>query len=212
MRSSATVCSASDRPASGCGGRGGPGPARLAGPGNRAEVRRELGYREDERVCIVAVGGSAVGVDLLRRVARAFPAGRRSIDGLRMIVVTGPRIDPADLPAIEGVEYRTYVHELYRHLAVADVAIVQGGLTTTMELTACRVPFLYVPLRNHFEQNFHVRARLDQYRAGTYLPYEELDEENLVAMLAAEVGRQVDYVPVETDGAARAAARLARLL
>ncbi len=180
--------------------------------GDRAEVRRELGYHEDERICIVSVGGSAVGADLLRRVARAFPAARRNIDGLRMIMVTGPRIDPSELPSVEGVEYRSYVHELYRHLAVADVAVVQGGLTTTMELTACKVPFIYVPLRNHFEQNFHVRARLNQYRAGTFLPYEDLDEDNLAALLAGEVGRQVDYVSVETDGAARAAARLARLL
>jgi len=180
--------------------------------GDRAEVRRELGYHEDERICIVSVGGSAVGADLLRRVARAFPAARRSIDGLRMIMVTGPRIDPSELPSVEGVEYRSYVHELYRHLAVVDVAIVQGGLTTTMELTACKVPFIYVPLRNHFEQNFHVRARLDQYHAGTFLPYEDLDEDNLAALLAGEVGRQVDYVSVETDGAARAAARLAQLL
>ncbi len=180
--------------------------------GDRAEVRRELGYHDDEPLCIVSVGGSAVGADLLRRVARAFPAARRSIDGLRMIIVTGPRIDPSELPSIEGVEYRSYVHELYRHLAVADVAVVQGGLTTTMELTACKVPFIYVPLRNHFEQNFHVRARLDRYRAGTYLPYEDLTEDHLATLLADEIGKPVDYVSVETDGAARAAARLAQLL
>ena len=70
--------------------------------GDRAEVRRELGYHDDEPVCIVSVGGSAVGTDLLRRVARAFPAARRSIDGLRMIIVTGPRIDPSELPSIDG--------------------------------------------------------------------------------------------------------------
>ena len=70
--------------------------------GDRAEVRRQLGYHDDERICLVSVGGSAVGVDLLRRVANAYPAARRGIDDLRMIVVTGPRIDPADLPVIEG--------------------------------------------------------------------------------------------------------------
>ena len=61
---------------------------------------------------------------------------------------------------------RGYVHQLYRHLAACDLAIVQGGLSTCMELTANRRPFLYVPLRHHFEQNFHVRHRLDQYGAG----------------------------------------------
>jgi len=113
---------------------------------------------------------------------------------------------------VDGVEYRPYVHELYRHLAVADVAVVQGGLTTTMELTACKVPFLYVPLRQHFEQNFHVRARLEQYRAGTFLPYEEVLEDNLAALIPQVLGQLVDYADVETDGAARAAATIGALL
>jgi hypothetical protein len=37
---------------------------------------------------------------------------------------------------------------------------VQGGLTTAMELTANHRPFLYFPLRHHFEQSFHVRHGL----------------------------------------------------
>ena len=43
---------------------------------------------------MVTVGGSGVGSDLLRRVIAAYPAAKRLIPGLRMIVVTGPRIDP----------------------------------------------------------------------------------------------------------------------
>jgi hypothetical protein len=42
----------------------------------------------------------------------------------------------------DGLEIRPYVHQLYRHLAACDLAIVQGGLTTAMELTASRRPFL----------------------------------------------------------------------
>ena len=37
--------------------------------------------------------------------------------------------------------------------SACDLAVVQGGLTTTMELVAGRRPFLYFPLANHFEQN-----------------------------------------------------------
>ena len=77
-----------------------------------------------------------------------------------MVAVAGPRIDPASLPQIDGVEVHAYVDGLYRHLAAADVAVVQGGLTTCMELTASRRPFLYFPLRGHFEQQRHVDHRL----------------------------------------------------
>ena len=90
--------------------------------------------------------------------------------------------------------------------------MVQGGLTTTMELTAARRPFIYVPLRHHFEQNFHVRHRLDRYRAGRCLEYQDTRPESLAQAMAAEISRPVSYLPVETDGAARAAACLAELI
>jgi UDP-N-acetylglucosamine:LPS N-acetylglucosamine transferase len=127
-------------------------------------------------------------------------------------VVTGPRIDPESLPQTEGVEYRAYVDRLYRRFAAADVAIVQGGLTTTMELTASKVPFIYVPLRNHFEQNFHVRARLDRYGAGRHMDYEDIQPDHLATVISEEIGREVDYLDVETDGAAKAATMIAELI
>ena len=174
--------------------------------------REALGYRPDERVCIVTVGGSGVGGHLLRRVIAAFPEAKERVPNLRMIVVAGPRIDPASLPADDGLEIRPYVHELYRHLAACDLAVVQGGLTTAMELTANRRPFLYFPLGHHFEQNFHVRHRLERYRAGRRMDYQNATPADIAAAIATEIGREVDYRPVATDGAARAAALLAALL
>jgi pimeloyl-ACP methyl ester carboxylesterase/predicted glycosyltransferase len=179
---------------------------------DREALRAELGYGADERVCMVTVGGSGVGGDLLRRVITSFPEAKRLVPELRMIVVAGPRIDPASLPNTEGLEIRAYVHDLYRHLAACDLAVVQGGLTTTMELTANRRPFLYFPLRHHFEQNFHVRHRLARYGAGRCMDFDESPPEVIAQAIAAEIGSAVDYRPVETDGAARAAARIAELL
>jgi hypothetical protein len=69
---------------------------------DRQALRAELGYRPDERVCIVTVGGSGVGADLLRRVIASFAEAKRLVLELRMIVVAGPRIDLATLPAAPG--------------------------------------------------------------------------------------------------------------
>jgi predicted glycosyltransferase len=178
----------------------------------REELRRELGFHDDDRVVIVTVGGSGVGEALLRRVVAAWPDARRRVSGLRMIVVAGPRIDPASLVAPDGVEVWAFVPDLYRHLAACDLAVVQGGLTTTMELVAARRPFLYFPLRNHFEQNRHVRHRLERYGGGRYMDYDASPPEVIATAIAAEIDRPVDYRPVETDGAARAAALIAELI
>jgi predicted glycosyltransferase len=185
-------------------------PAPLIGA--REELRRELGYRPDERVVIVTVGGSGVGEALLRRVIAAYPEAGRRVNGLRMIAVAGPRIEPGRLVAPRGVEVRAFVPDLYRHLAACDLAVVQGGLTTTMELAAARRPFLYFPLRNHFEQNRHVRHRLDRYGAGRCMDYDASPPEVIAAAIAQEIDRPVASLPVETTGAARAAELIAPLL
>lgn len=178
-----------------------------------AHARARLGYGPDDLLCLVTVGGSGVGEHLLRRVMDAVPLARRRLPDLKFLVVTGPRIDPASLPRRQGARVRGFVPDLYLNLAACDVAVVQGGLTTCMELAAARRPFLYVPLRHHFEQNLHVRHRLDQYDAGRCTPYEEAsDPEALAEAIVKEVSRDVRYRPVETDGAARAAAMLAELL
>lgn len=180
--------------------------------GERTKLRAELGYGDDERVCIVTVGGSGVGADLLRRVIAAFPEAKERVPELRMIVVAGPRIDPDSLPSHAGLEVVPYVHNLYRNLAACDLAVVQGGLTTSMELTAQKRPFLYFPLRHHFEQNFHVRHRLERYGAGRRMDFDDSPPEQIAAAIAQEIGREVVYRDVERDGAARAALRLAELL
>jgi predicted glycosyltransferase len=178
----------------------------------RDEARAELGYRPDERVVIVTVGGSGVGEALLRRVVAAWPEAARRVPGLRMIVVAGPRIEPESLGAPAGVEVRGYVPELYKHLAVCDLAVVQGGLTTTMELTAARRPFLYFPLANHFEQNRHVRHRLDRYGAGRCMDYATSDPDAIAEAIATEIDRPVEYGAVDPSGARRAAELIAPLV
>jgi predicted glycosyltransferase len=178
----------------------------------REALREELGYRPDERVVIVTVGGSGVGESLLRRVIASYPDAAGRVNGLRMIAVAGPRIDPTSLGAAPGVEIRPFVPELYKHLAACDLAVVQGGLTTTMELTAARRPFLYFPLRDHFEQNRHVRHRLERYGAGRYMAYDASPPEVIAEAIAAEIDRPVAYRPVPSDGAARAATMIAEML
>jgi pimeloyl-ACP methyl ester carboxylesterase/predicted glycosyltransferase len=184
-------------------------PATIA---DRDELRAELGYSAGEPVCIATVGGSGVGEHLLRRVIASFPEARRLVPGLRMIVVAGPRIDPSTLPMRDGLEVRPYVPDLYRHLAACDLAIAQGGLSTTMELTATRRPFLYFPLERHFEQNIHVRHRLERHRAGRLMHYRDAPPDAIAAAIAQEIVREVDYRPVASGGAARAAELIAELL
>lgn len=82
-----------------------------------------------------------------------------------------------------------------------------------MELTAHKRPFIYFPLRHHFEQNFHVRHRLERYGAGRPMDFDAATPESIAAAIDEEMHKGArDYRDVEMDGAARAARRLAELL
>jgi pimeloyl-ACP methyl ester carboxylesterase/predicted glycosyltransferase len=180
--------------------------------GSRADLRQSLGYRPDERVCIVTVGGSGVGTHLIKRILQSYPMARARLPELRMILVAGPRIDPQSLAAPAGVEVRDFVPNLDRHLAACDLALVQGGLTTCMELTAAGTPFIYFPLKNHFEQNFHVAHRLDQYGAGWRMEFATSTPDMIAEAMVAALQVPTRFKPVEAEGAARAARMLADLL
>jgi hypothetical protein len=66
---------------------------------DRDAVRADLGYRADEKVCVVTAGGSGVGTDLLRRVTAAFPEASRLIPGLW----PGPGSTPAPSVPMTGL-------------------------------------------------------------------------------------------------------------
>ncbi len=180
-------------------------------PVDRPALRRRLGYAASEVVCLVSVGGSGVGTHLLDRVAAAYDEVRRRVPGLRMVLVTGPRIDPASVTAPAGVEVHGFLPDLDLHHAACDIAVVQGGLSTTMELTASGRPFLYFPLGHHFEQQVHVRHRLERHGAGRCMDYRDADPSRIADALVEEFGRSVSYLPVPTDGATRAAQLVAEL-
>jgi predicted glycosyltransferase len=180
----------------------------------RDALRDELGFEKDEQVVVASVGGTAVGRMLLQRLVDSFAEARRVLPNLRLLVVTGPRIDPDSLARTGAVDVRGYVPDLYKHLAACDLALVQGGLSTTMELVATGRPFLYFPLRNHFEQNFHVPHRLTNYgvRAEARVDFATATPERLAERIVQGLSLAPAYQPVETDGAARAARTIAELL
>jgi predicted glycosyltransferase len=179
---------------------------------DKAALRRELGYRDGERVILVSVGGTTVGRNLLRKCAEAFALVAPRLPDTRMILVAGPRLAPDELPRGPQVDVRPFVPHLFRHHAAAHLAIVQGGLTTTMELAAFQTPFLYFPLRNHFEQNLHVTRRLDRLGAGVRMDYDGTTVEELGAAIFDHLGKPVHHRGAPSGGTARAAEMIANLL
>ncbi len=122
---------------------------------DKATARKLLGYG-DEPLILCSIGGTSAGRSLLDLCIAAYPLVKNKIPSLQMVFVCGPRVSPKSVEAPEGVKVFGYVPKLYRHLGAADLSIVSGGGTVTLELTALEKPFLYFPLEKHFEQEVGV--------------------------------------------------------
>ena len=122
------------------------------------------------------------------------------------------RDEGEEFARVDGLEIRPYVHNLFEHLACCDLALVQGGLSTCMELVATRRPFLSFPLARHFEQCVHVRRRLANYGADNAVDYHALTPQALAERALERMHAPARYEPVEVGGAARAARLIADVL
>ncbi len=178
---------------------------------DRKAIRAQLGY-EDGPLIVCSIGGTAIGKNMLELCGQAYPLLKERLPDLQMVLVCGPRLDPELLNVPAGVQVRGYVHELYKHFAACDLAIVQGGGTTTVELTALRVPFLYFPIERQFAQELYVAQRLARHRAGVKMAFSQTTPRILAETVLKTMRSKVDYAQIPVDGDRRAARIVRKLL
>lgn len=144
---------------------------------DKKQLKKELGYKASEKLVIGTIGGTSIGKDLLEILGAAYPMLGKA-QNLRMLLVCGPRLDPSELDAPEEVEKLGYVHELYKHFAVADCVVAQAGLGTLTELVALNTPAVVVPIKGHFEQ-LELAERYKNEENITVLDRDDLTPERL---------------------------------
>ena len=167
-------------------------------------MRADLGYGPEPLV-VCSAGGTAVGRGLLELCGRAYPLLQQKLPGLHLVLACGPRITPESLHVPTGIDVRGFVPDLYKHLAASDLAVVQGGGTTTLELTALQRPFIYFPLEGHCEQQVTVAGRLARHRAGIKMAFPATTAAGLADAVARHLGAPVSYPPIPVGGADRVA-------
>jgi UDP:flavonoid glycosyltransferase YjiC (YdhE family) len=182
-------------------------PADLA---DRAAVRRALGYGAEPLV-IASIGGTSIGSELLELCGKASPLLRERYPSLRMVLVTGPRLAADSVRAPEGVEVRQFVPKLYEHFAACDLSIVQGGATSSLELAALKIPFIYFPLEGHSEQA-NVARMLRRHGVGVEMKLSRTTPASLAAEMSRMLDSKTSYPGISVDGAKKAAELIARLM
>jgi UDP-N-acetylglucosamine:LPS N-acetylglucosamine transferase len=177
---------------------------------DKERIRKRLGY--DERPLVIcSIGGTSIGRGLLELCNQAYPIIKEKFPDLHMVFVTGPRLTSGTIQFHPQIEVKGFVPDLYQHYAASDLSIVQGGFSSTLELTTLRRPFIFFPLEGHSEQEY-VANRLARYNAGVRMYFSKTTPGSLAEQVISHLGQEVSYKPINTDGALRAAQTINQML
>lgn len=167
---------------------------------DKRKMREKLGYGK-EPIVMCSIGGTSIGQPLLKLCADSFSIIKEKIPDINMMLVTGPRLTGESFKKTAGLFVNEYVPNLYEHFAACDLAIVQGGSTTTLELTVLNRPFIYFPIEGHAEQQLHVVSRLNRFNAGIKMQFSQTTPEILAEKVISNIGKETDYSSIPLDGA-----------
>jgi UDP-N-acetylglucosamine:LPS N-acetylglucosamine transferase len=141
----------------------------------------------------------------------AYKVLQETVPGLQMVLVCGPRIDPEELDLPTGVEAYGYVSNLIELFAASDLAVIQLGLSSAMELIALEKPFIYFPIPEHFEQD-ELAKRFKRRNIGVDMSVTSATAEGLAEEILDNLSKEVSYPVTSFDGAKNAAIAIKELI
>ncbi len=130
----------------------------------------------NKQTVLVTVGGTDAGIYLIEKATEAYRKLRRKID-IDLLIVSGPSIDLRECQN-EDIRILGFVDNLHEYIYASDLIISLAGRSTIDESMAYGVPGIFIPIKNHFEQE--ASAHRFGYNYDDIFRLEYLIEENLV--------------------------------
>jgi UDP-N-acetylglucosamine--N-acetylmuramyl-(pentapeptide) pyrophosphoryl-undecaprenol N-acetylglucosamine transferase len=114
---------------------------------DRELLRKRLGF--SKKTILLSVGGTDSGRFLVNKAVETYREVRDIMDA-EMVIVSGPslNIDARQ----EGVTCMGYTRNLHEMIYACDLLISLAGRSTVDEATAYGTPAIFIPIKNHFEQ------------------------------------------------------------
>jgi UDP-N-acetylglucosamine--N-acetylmuramyl-(pentapeptide) pyrophosphoryl-undecaprenol N-acetylglucosamine transferase len=149
------------------------GPIVRQASADRDTLRRRFGFAKS--TIVVSVGGTDTGRYLIEKTIEAHRRLQgRELDA-ELVIVSGPSLKMPDSPG----QYRNlgFVDNLHELIYAADLVISLAGRSTIDESIAYGTPGIFIPIKNHFEQEAGA-ARMG-YKYDDIFWLESLIEEKL---------------------------------
>lgn len=160
------------------------GPIVRSTDSTRDELRKKFSFTK--KTITVSVGGTDAGEFLIKKTVEAFSKLNEDLD---LVVVSGPSLKLANVQNNRNFGFVKNLHEM---IYASDLVISLAGKSTIDEAKAYGTPGIFIPIKNHFEQEDN--ARQEGYSYQDIFRLESLISEKL----------QSKRKPMQIDGAKKA--------
>jgi UDP-N-acetylglucosamine--N-acetylmuramyl-(pentapeptide) pyrophosphoryl-undecaprenol N-acetylglucosamine transferase len=164
---------------------------------NRSELRKRLGM--NKKTIVVSIGGTDSGRYLINKVILIHRKLRKRLD-TDLVVVSGPSMKI--IASINDFRNVGLVENLHEYIYASDLLISLAGKSTIDESCVYGTPGIFIPIKNHFEQEEN--ARLMGYKYEDIFKLESLIEDRITTI------KDRPSVNADQNGAQKAAIIIAK--
>ena len=167
------------------------GPIVRSTSHSRGELRNKFAF--DKKTIIVSVGGTNAGQFLIEKAVEVFKKLKLDAD---MFIVSGPSLKIVD----NKVRNLGFVNNLHEIIYASDLIISLAGKSTIDEATTYGTPGIFIPIKDHFEQEENAKK----------MGFSFGDLYRLDSLILSQLGEKRN--PVMSNGAKKAADIIKNLL
>jgi len=120
---------------------------------NRDQLRKKLGI--EKRTILISIGGTSAGRYLIEKALIAYNKLKSEMD-LDLLVATGPSLSKFEN---NHADYRNvgFVDNLHEFIYASDLVVSLAGRSTIDESRVYGTPGIFIPIKDHFEQEQNAR-------------------------------------------------------
>ena len=135
-------------------------------------------FKMHKPTILLTIGGTPLGKYLIEMTIKAFRKLRMKLD-IELLIASGPSIDVQDkflrTSDINSIICLGFVNNLHEYIYASDLVVSLAGRSTIDESIIYGTPGIFIPIKNHFEQEEN--ARRMGYNYGDIFRLESLIEE-----------------------------------
>ena len=117
---------------------------------SREELRKKFSF--EKKTVVISIGGTDAGLFLIQKALDAISKINQDVE---IILVSGPAVSKE----FENVRNLGFVDNLHELIFAADVLISLAGKSTIDEANAYGTPAIFIPIKNHFEQEDNAKEQ-----------------------------------------------------